>query len=71
MYGVSNSTKVFNSFNPSKYSEEAQVNFDKDIIGAFETKYVERSLNMAGYGNNALNMGSHTKDSNPIYKKPY
>ena len=55
----------------TKYSEVAQENFDKEIMGAFEKKYVERSLNAAGYGNNALNMGSHTTGINPSYKKPY
>ena len=46
-------------------------NFDKEIMGAFEEKYVTRSLNAAGYGSNALNMGSHTKERNAMYKKPY
>ena len=64
-YNINNKTKLH------KYSEEAQENFDKDILGAFEHKYVERSLNAAGYGNNALNLGAHTKEGNAQYKKPY
>ena len=64
-YNINNKTKLH------KYSEAAQENFDEDILGAFEQKYVQRSLNAAGYGNNALNMGAHTKDGNAQYKKPY
>ena len=70
-WGASYSYNVNNKLNLSKYSEVAQENFDKDILGAFEHKYVQRSLNIAGYGNNALNMGAHMKDSNAQYKKPY
>ena len=44
---------------------------DHDILGAFEKKYVATSLNAAGYGNNALNMSSHTRDRMARYKKPY
>ena len=44
---------------------------DPDIIKAFESKYVNFSLNAAGYGNNALNMSSHTKEAMAAYKKPY
>ena len=55
----------------SSYSGEAQENFDSDIVGAFENKYVQRSLNAAGYGNNALTLASHSKELSAIYKKPY
>ena len=44
---------------------------DTDIIQAFENKYLTRSLNAAGYGNNALTMKDHTKESNMLYRKPY
>ena len=44
---------------------------DREILDAFEHKYVQRSLNAAGYGNNALNMASHTKEPSSRYKKPY
>ena len=55
----------------NNYSDAAKDNFDKDIMGAFEERYVAKSLNAAGYGSNALNMGSHTKEPNARYKKPY
>ena len=55
----------------SGYSEEAQENFDPEILNAFENKYVQRSLNAAGYGNNALNLASHTKEISAFSKKPY
>ena len=70
-WGASYSHLINNKTKTHKFSEIAQENFDKDIIGAFEHKYVERSLNAAGYGNNALNVGSHSKESNAQYKKPY
>ena len=44
---------------------------DSDILNAFEHRYVQKSLNAAGYGNNALNMASHTKEASARYKKPY
>ena len=44
---------------------------DSDILNAFETRYVQKSLNACGYGNNALNMASHTKEPSARYKKPY
>ena len=44
---------------------------DKEILNAFESRYAEKSLNACGYGNNALNMASHTKEKNVRYKRPY
>ena len=44
---------------------------DADILSAFESKYAHASLNAAGYGNNALNVASHTAEFNGKYKKPY
>ena len=55
----------------NNYSEGAKDNFDKQIMDAFEDRYVAKSLNAAGYGSNALNMAGHTKEANAMYKKPY
>ena len=52
---------------PSSLNEPA----DRDILNAFEQRYVNTSLNASGYGNNSLNAASHTKDSMAYYKKPY
>ena len=71
MLGGTLSYSLMSNKSPSRYSESAETNFDPEIISAFENKYVERSLNAAGYGSNALNMGSHTKEQNAMYKKPY
>ena len=70
LWGASWSYSI-NNKTLNKYSEIAQENFDTEILEAFEAKYVQRSLNAAGNGNNALNMGTHTKESKATYKKPY
>ena len=71
MLGAFYSYGLMTNKSPSGYSEAAQVNFDSDIMKAFEQKYTERSLNAAGYGSNALNIGSHSKESSAMFKKPY
>ena len=65
------SYKIVGGGGLGSYSDVTQDNFDKEIMGAFEEKYVSRSLNAAGYGSNALNFASHTKERNAMYKKPY
>ena len=55
------------SSSPSGYDAE----MDKEILEAFEQRYVQRSLNACGYGNNALNLAQNTHNPNPRYKKLY
>ena len=71
MLGAVYSYQIMTRKSFTGYSEGAQVNMDSDIMSAFENKYIQRSLNAAGYGSNALNMASHTKEQNARYKKPY
>ena len=61
---------MISNFIPGKFSSLSQP-VDEEIMAAFEQKYVDRSLNASGYGNNALNAASHTKDPSAEYKKPY
>ena len=70
-WGLERATSLFNNRAPKGFSEVASDNFDAEIMGAFEDRYVARSLNAAGYGNNALNLASHTKDQTASYRKPY
>merc|ERR1739841_238578 len=44
---------------------------DDEILRAFEQRYLNRSTNMAGYGNNALTAADHTHIKQAEYKKPY
>ena len=70
-FGAHYASYIGNNVNLKKFSHEAQEQMDKDIVAAFESKYVERSLNASGYGNNALNVGAHTENTKPTYRKPY
>ena len=42
---------------------------DRDIMLAFEERYMKHSLNVAGYNNNAISEG-HNAEKNSFYK-PY
>ena len=62
---------LFSRTNPLKYSSDAQDQMDSVILNAFTEKYIYKSLNAAGYGNNALSLASHTTEHMHQYNKPY
>ena len=53
------------------YSDQARDTMDKDIITAFEQRYVDLSLNACGYGNNALTHAQNGQYADARIKKPY
>ena len=53
------------------YSEGAQDSMDKDILGAFEQKYVNLQLNATGFGTNTLTLGRDAHYKNGFTQKPY
>ena len=59
------------SFKVSNKTSHYNADMDPEILEAFEAKYVERSLNACGYGNNALTAANDTKVQKASYKKPY
>ena len=53
------------------YSESAQASMDKDILQAFEQRYVDLSLNAVGYGNSALTTEEQATNVDARIRKPY
>ena len=67
-YGLGNPlAKLVNNSLPWALSQDKDV----EIMRAFESRYIYRTQNATGYGNNALNAASHTTEPNARYKKPY
>ena len=44
---------------------------DSEIATAFETRYMNKSLNLCGYGNNSVTAAGNIQENNARYKKPY
>ena len=42
---------------------------DRDIVNAFDRKYMNTVLNATGFGNNHINIADYS--DSPAYKKPY
>ena len=57
--------------NYSGYSESAQASMDKDILQAFEQRYVDLSLNAVGYGSSALTVADQVTNKDARLRKPY
>ena len=53
------------------YSDSAQDSMDKDILSAFEQKYVNLQLNATGYGTNTLTLQRDAQFTSALNKKPY
>ena len=53
------------------YSDSAQASMDKDILQAFEQRYVDLSLNAVGYGTSALTTEDQTTNVDARIRKPY
>ena len=59
--------KMINVSTPWALSQD----HDTDIMKAFEQRYANKSLNLAGYGNNSLLAANNISNASARYKKPY
>ena len=63
--------KQIPSDTPSRFSKSAQSSMDKQILSAFEKRYVDLSLNACGFGNNGLSIQQDGRHTPFQLQKPY